>query len=262
MFEAFYPRFERGRVLKIEMLESLRDFPRDILTLTYQKNAKGILTGCELSVEEAQLIIHPGVLYKTGVFYILKNPYRVDYHNNGRLTALKVKCITNQQEKDFIRHHSEIYLDDQMECSEDEIELCRFKLKEGSRLRNEYVDFRDLNTEYDTINRIYAPYVAGEETTLWPQIVKTFAKEALKARPQDPIDVQFALMSLQASQPIKKEVLLHYLEWKEQGIQPLSSLALTNHKIYEALVQILHEIESKGSSHRRKNGFAKGILID
>jgi hypothetical protein len=49
---------------------------------------------------------------------------------------------------------------------EDELELGRFKLREGAVLRSDYTDFFDLITEYNTINVINVEYAGIKESTM------------------------------------------------------------------------------------------------
>ena len=48
MFKNIYPLFERKRLLKKEMLENLRDYPRNIFQILYQSYSDGILSGCNI----------------------------------------------------------------------------------------------------------------------------------------------------------------------------------------------------------------------
>ena len=52
MFKNIYPLFERKRLLKKEMLENIRDFPRDIFDIFFRNYSDGILTGCDIEVKE------------------------------------------------------------------------------------------------------------------------------------------------------------------------------------------------------------------
>ena len=49
MFQNIYPVFEPKRLLKKEMLENLRDFPRSLFGLQYQNYSDGILYGCDIT---------------------------------------------------------------------------------------------------------------------------------------------------------------------------------------------------------------------
>ena len=52
MFKNVYPLFERKRLLKKEMLENIRDFPRDIVDIFFFFFSDGILAGCDIKVKE------------------------------------------------------------------------------------------------------------------------------------------------------------------------------------------------------------------
>ena len=52
MFRNVYPIFEAKKVLKKEMLENLRDYPRTLFDIQYQEYSDGILYGCRLETED------------------------------------------------------------------------------------------------------------------------------------------------------------------------------------------------------------------
>ena len=62
MFQNIYPVFEPKRLLKKEMLENLRDFPRSLFGLQYQNYSDGILYGCDITGTETGMILLPGIL--------------------------------------------------------------------------------------------------------------------------------------------------------------------------------------------------------
>lgn len=258
MFSATYPLFEKGRLLKIEMLECLRDFPRELLQVYLKDYVEGVLSGCEITVNEHCLIIQPGIIFLQGILYVLKAAYEVPYLSNDRLTLLKVNCLDKDKEKDFIRYVSQIYLDYNTSCKETEIELCRFKLKKGARLRMNYQDFYDFNTEYDTVNRIYVPYSGKGKVTLVPEIVMEFAKEALKYHPLEAIDLQFCFLTLQNNGFLERNVLEAYLNAKDEPINNEASQIT----LYEGLSNILRRIQRGEQKKNYRKGFGKGILVD
>ncbi|OOM73567.1 hypothetical protein CLPUN_44630 [Clostridium puniceum] len=49
MFENRYPLFNSGRLLKIEMLEELRNFPREFLDVQLKGYSDGIIYGCDIN---------------------------------------------------------------------------------------------------------------------------------------------------------------------------------------------------------------------
>lgn len=258
MFSANYPLFERGRLLKTEMLEALRDFPRDLLAVYLKDYDDGILMGCEITTKDQFLVIEPGIIIMKGIIYILNSPYEIPYLANNRLTLLKVNCLDKDKEKDFIRYASQIYLDYQITCKDTEIELCRFKLKEGARLRGTYKDFYDYNTEYDTVNRIHVPYAKVLSTTFAPEIIKCFAKQALMYGTLESYDFQFCMLALQYQGSLEKSVITTYLVFKGEDLEEDSS----QEAIYLALTRILQMIESGGKRKSYSQGFGEGIWVD
>ena len=76
MFKNIYPLFESKCLLKKEMLENLRDYPRSIIQILCQDYSDGIITGCELSVVNHEIIISPGILCFKGVLYILEKLWK------------------------------------------------------------------------------------------------------------------------------------------------------------------------------------------
>lgn len=236
MFQNTYPVFEAKRILKKEMLDNLRDFPRNLFGLQYQGYSDGILTGCDIKGTETGVTILPGILCYKGVPYFLEKPYPVPCSAEGKLVYVKVhfwdKAVGAGGEEFF----SQVMVDEQEPDTELELELARFKLQQGARLRSEYVDFYDYETEFDTVNRIYAPYAAPGHSGIWPQIFKSFAKELLKYSVTNPWDNAFCLSCLQLTEAMPYEAARAYFNAR-QG----RDKEYTNMQMYRALKSILQE---------------------
>ena len=255
MFQNIYPVFEAKRLLKKEMLESLRDFPRSLFDLQYQNYSDGILTGCDIKGSETGLTILPGIVLYKGVPYFLDKPYPVSYRAEGKLVYVKIhfwdKAIGTGGEEFF----SQIMVDEQKPDTEEELELARFKLQSGARLRSEYVDFYDYATEFDTVNRINVPYAAPGHAGIWPQICKSFAKELLKYPVTNLWDSAFCLNCMQLTETMTYEALRTYLNmrlgWNKE---------YTNEQAYAALKRI---IQDTGGREEESERFPKkeGTLI-
>lgn len=236
MFQNTYPVFEAKRLLRKEMLENLRDFPRNLFDLQYQTYSDGILTGCDIKGNETGLTILPGVVLYKGVPYFLNKPYPVSYIAGGKLVYVKVhfwdKAIGAGGEEYFSR----VVVDEQEPDAEQELELARFKLQPGARLRSEYVDFYDYETEFDTVNRIHAPYAAPGHAGIWPQICQSFARELIKYPVTDIWDSAFCLSCLQLTEAMSYEALCMYLNMRLGR-----NREYTNEQAYAALKSILRE---------------------
>lgn len=259
MFENRYPLFKNGRLLKIEMLEELRDFPREFLDAQFKGYSDGIISGCNLSVSDNYIKMSKGIIKYQGVIYLLGKDSKIEYTCNNKLMILKVKFLPEMLESDFKINAAEISLIDNLEIAENEIEICRFKLRVGAKLRIDHTDFTDLSTEYDTVNTIYSPYSAYEESSLNPEILQRFGRELLSCSVNEAWDISFAMMCVQSKEAIQKEIIMSYLIYKLN----IENRNYSNTDLYYYLLEILRSAKDSVESHgRRSSGKFKKILID
>lgn len=246
MFQNTYPVFEAKRLLKKEMLENLRDFPRSLFGLQYQNYSDGILAGCDIKGTQTGLTILPGILCYKGIPYFLDKPYPVPCRAEGNLVYVKVhfwdKAIGVGGEE-FL---SQIMVDEQEPDAEQELELARFKLQPGARLRSEYVDFYDYETEFDTVNRIHVPYAAPDHPGIWPRIFKSFAAELLRHSVTNSWDQAFCLNCLQLREAMPYETARAYFNARLG-----QDKEYTNMQAYRALKSILREAGGGGEEPGR-----------
>ena len=251
MFQNTYPVFEVKRLLKKEMLENLRDFPRSLFDLQYRNYSDGILTGCDMKESETGLTILPGILCHKGVPYFLDKPYPVSCSAEGKLVYMKVRFWDKAVGAGGEEFLSQVTVDEQEPDAEQELELARFKLQPGARLRTEYVDFYDYETEFDTVNRIRVPYAAPGHPGIWPQIFQSFAKELLKHPVTNPWDSAFCLSCLQLTEAMPYDAVRAYLNARLG-----QDREYTNMQAYSALKSILRETggreEEKGWSGKKE----------
>lgn len=240
MFRNIYPVFEVKRLLKKEMLENLRDFPRELFDIQYRGYSDGILLGCELEAVESGLRVMPGIIYYKGIPYFLEKPFMVSCRAEGKLVYLKVrflgKTIGSKQEEYF----TQIYVDERVPDPNCELELGRYKLQIGARLRTEYVDFYDYVTEFDTVDRVHVIYAAPGQHSIWPQLLKCFAKELMHFPIQNPWDSAFCLSSLQLEAAMPYETVKAYL-----NVRLRQDREYTNEQIYSALKSILRKVRGR-----------------
>ena len=72
LFENNYPLFNSGRLLKIDMLEELRDFPREFFDIRLKEYSNGIISGCDIDVTDDFIDIKKGIIKYQDVLYLLK----------------------------------------------------------------------------------------------------------------------------------------------------------------------------------------------
>lgn len=117
---------------------------------------------------------------------MLTEPMELVYQATGRVNVLKLRFAADETGSDMTTSHSELVLDEETTCASGELELARFKLKEGARLRRDYQTFADLATEFNTLHVIHTPYAAEEASTLSPVVMKDYAERLLRTGTSDP----------------------------------------------------------------------------
>lgn len=256
MFRNIYPVFEAKRLLKKEMLDNLRDYPRKLLEIRYQDYCDGILSGCELEPADKGLRILPGILCHKGMPYIQEEPCVVPCCADGREVYLKVRFLDKTICAGQEEYLSQTYVDGRAPEPNYELELGRFKLQPGARLRTEYTGFSDYATEFDTVNRIYVPYAAPGRQGIWPGLLKCFAGEMMRLNIQDPWDCAFCMECLQLGEAMAYDAVKAYL-----NIRLGQEAEYTNEEIYGALKKILRETGGKKEGTRRTENREKKVLV-
>lgn len=259
MFENNYPLFNSGRLLKIDMLKELRDFPREFFDARLKEYSNGIISGCDIDVTDNYVVIQKGIIKYQDILYLLKEDKKIAYECNNKMIILKVKFLPQLSDHDFINYSTEIYLDENLELKENELELCRFKLRIGAKLRVNHVDFNDLCTEYDTVNTINVPYAAYGESSLNPDILRQFGRELLRCNVSEAWDISFGMICVQSKDPIEKEIITNYLVYKLD----IEIKDYSNEKLYYYLLDVLNRVkDGQDVSGRKRNGRFKKIIID
>lgn len=231
------PLFQDAHLLRRSMLEALSDYAFLTNQYLYKGYSDGILSGCDLTTTEDTIVLNEGVVLYGGQLFLIKEPMSVEYHPTNIITVLKMRFSDEMRDANFIYREVEMILNKQTEVQKGEIELCRFKLQEGARLRYQYQDFEDRNTEFDTLNVIHAPFAAPGKSTLSSDITKSFAKQMLLMDSISALDEMFCIQILSQERAINKEALKAYLERRNKAeLEDCSNLG-----IYRELSRILKE---------------------
>jgi hypothetical protein len=258
MFTHRYPSFQKGRILKVGMLENLRDYPRSALELLYAAYSDGVLAGAEVCAKDGRLIISSGIVKREGRLYLMTSPYSLAYDATGRETLLKLRFEPVVTDSDFVIGETEAVLEEGTTLRGNELELARFKLKEGARLRSGYQSFSDMATEYNTLNIVHGCYAGLGQPTLAPELLRYFSSELLKTGTSNPYDIAFAMQSLNAER-VSREVILLYVCNRTGG----GYKEYTNGQLHRLLAKILDEAGGSGGMGRpelRRGGPQKMIV--
>lgn len=257
MNEQNYPQFERLHVLRKEALCSIRDRAFDIFPLLMESYDDGIISGCRPITTPETITLSEGTVFHNKFFYLIKEPMSVEYEPTEEYMMMKLVFSPELETENFIQRDVNLVLSHDMNLADDEIEICRFKLKKGAVLRTEYTDFFDRATEFDTVNTINVPYAAIGGHTLSPDILQAFATEAREFELSDE-DFHFCFLAL-SEQRLSSAQISFYIEHRLKIDLP----TITNQILYDNLSKILREIKSgrqreiTGARRRRKE-----IMLD
>lgn len=252
------PLFQDAHLLRRSMLEALSDHVFLFPEYQYRGYSDGILAGCELDTTRDTIILNEGILLYEKKLYLVKEPMKIKYHPTNILTILKLRFSDEMRDANFIYREMELVFSGQEKMLKGELELCRFTLQEGARLRCEYQDFEDRDTIYDTLNRVYVPYASAGQSTLSSDITKDFAREMLEIPSITDFDASFCIQILGQNQPVSREALEAYL-WRK-GVKELSEHS--NHGIYRELVKILKKASGNEQPKEKKQRKEWRVIIE
>jgi len=258
MIGQVYPLFRAGHLLRTEMLEAFTEYSFRFGELLYAGYANGIISGCELTTTNDAIIVHPGMVLFYGKIFYIREPAVVNYAPTDELRVLKLCYLGEERSDSMVRYEMELSLTADASDRDGQIELCRFTLQQGARLRYAYQDFADRSTEYDTLNRIHSAFAAPGHSTLYPAITKAFAREMLANSIENQTDASFCIELLSHDRPVSAEAIAAYIRIRNGG-EPVEE---KNACLYNGLLAILREAKGEAGPQNTPVLKRRHILID
>jgi hypothetical protein len=247
MRNGIFPVFTKGRVLKKESVEYLRDFPYDLASLAFEGYSDGIIFGFSVTFKNGCILVSKGALkYQEDIIIVPGSDIAIPEYG----VFLYVKLIVGglSETEDYKIRHMGISIDSRKPSGENEMELGRFCLNAGAVLRCKYDSFSDLRTLENTLDITRVSFAGVDAPTLHPVVLKEFAR-ALMLGSSDTTDTAFALMCINAS-VVQKECIQWYLAKKNNCAYEEYSLS----ELYDKLAETLPKtsVKSKAERPRRK----------
>ena len=143
------PEFHSGHILKQEMMVELSAYLYHLGPLLYQNCTDGIVSGCTLTTTEDSIVVNPGVIRYEGELYLIREPQLIHYTPTNTTRVLNIVFHDQVQTDSFVTREMELAFTEGASSETRYLELCRFKLQPGARLRYTYTSFADRETEYD-----------------------------------------------------------------------------------------------------------------
>ncbi len=252
-----YPKFTKGRILKLDMLENLRDYSRDTLDILTSNLSDGIIEGIEPIVNEDTITFTKGIVKHKGNIYIINEKVSISYGATEVEALIKLVFINNEEEPDYKVQNVKIILDKNTNVLENEIELGRFKLKDGAYLRTDYKDLDDYTTEFNTINIINVKYANIDTYTLSPSFMRKYGNEILVTKTKEIWDVNFGIACINSSK-MSRKVILNYINVRLNEDNTL----LSNYELHHKLTIILNKVREENYFVNNKKRERRTILVD
>ena len=144
----------------------IRDYTYAGWQLYYAEYTDGLLKGCDIRAEDGQLVIGKGMLKFHDFIYLMMEEEEVAYQPKNRWQVLKAEFLEDDTNLDYKAYRVRFFLDEELELGENQMEMCRFYLREGSTLRDSYKNFADMSTEvrYGKSDLCYGGRNWGENT--------------------------------------------------------------------------------------------------
>ena len=252
------PVFAGRRILKKESLWDIRDYTYAGWQLYYAEYTDGLLKGCDIRAEDGRLVIGKGMLKFHDFIYLMMEEEGVDYQPKNRWQVLKAEFSEDETNLDYKAYRVRFFLDEEMELGENQIEMCRFYLREGSVLRDSYKNFADMSTEYDTVNLICATVAGVREKTLHPLVVKQFGEELWNMEEKDQFDFGFCSLVWNTQGRVERKVIAAYLSNKMKKAVVANIMSYDNQMVYEKLENI---VDNMGKFKKEKVN-TRVIIVD
>ncbi len=252
-----YPNFTKGRILKIEMLENLRDYSRDTLEILSSDLSDGIIKGLNANVSKNIITFSKGIVKYKSEIYLLNEPITIDYEATDVEVLIKLVFLEQSLESDYKIQYISVVLDRDTNIKDNEIELGRFKLKEGAYLRTDYKDLDDYTTEFNTINVINVKYASVDSYTLTPKFIKSYGMEILKTKSNDIWDITFSTSAINRG-GLSRNFIIGYINARLNE----SNDELTNDELHKKLIVVLNKVREENKFEINNKKIRKKILVD
>lgn len=253
------PVFLSGKILTKEMMQSLTEFAIADSELLYQNYSDGVLCGCELTTTLEDITIHPGIVIRGGKAYYILQEIVVPYEKTNESMILKVRFEDVVTTDNYVEEGIDIVLEPEAMLKADEIELCRFKLQIGAKLRTQYKNFADMDTEYDTVHYTYAKWAARQMSSLSPVILQMFYNEAVLQENLDEKYMAFLLKiaGLKQETMNRQELILFVCHILQKPYKEMD-----NEAIYADLKAIMSMIKGGSGPARRRPMMERRMIVD
>lgn len=253
------PVFQEGTVLTQEMLEALKQYAYNTGVFPYLGYANGILKGCGITAYGDRLIVREGMLLYEGEIFYFPHASGIEYEPTDSVKLLAARVGDRERSRSLETRTVELRLTSEADKTASEIELCRYRLQPGARLRCEYRNFSDMDTEYDTVNVCHAGWSAYGGPSVSYEILYQFANAAQTKRGLSAEDRMFLGQIFAApGETLPKACICNYLSGRLQKDCREDSI----HDLYLHLVDVLRQMDDTRGAAGQKAQSGRRMIVD
>lgn len=258
MFVKKVPVFQAGKVLTIEMLDALKNTIEAIGYRKYQGFSDGILNGFQVEVSEDYLTVDKGSIIFGEELYMVTEKTKVPYVGNGMMQLLVLRVGDTEKAGQFEIREAEIRTIREEDAILSDIEIARFRLQKGAKLRTNFLSLRDMSTAYDTVNLCNARWAAYGENSMAYPLLEMAAKEIEKKENADFYDELFLQAVYTAhGETVPLPLIDRYIKGK-LGKSNIASLEAR----YRCLLEAVGRVESReGDARPRERRMGNNRII-
>lgn len=188
MYVKKMPVFQAGKVLTIEMLDALKSAIEATENQKYSGYSDGVLHGFQVEIADDYLIVDKGAFIYQEELFAVSEKTKILYAGNGETQLLVLRIGDKEKTSNFEIREAEFKLIPDGDEILSDLEIARFRLQKGARLRNQFQGLRDMNTSYDTLNLCHARWSAFGGNTMAYPILEMAAREIEKKNNTDIYD--------------------------------------------------------------------------
>lgn len=254
-----FPIFEEGRLLKKDALDLIRDYAPDFFSLLFKNYGNGVIAGFSIRKEEGKVAVGPGILKHGDSFLCMRNEVGLPYDLYGQEAQVAIRKAENSRTADFRTEKYRITLGPVSPPGEELYELGRFRLERGAKLRcaGDYKDFRDLETEFNTLNLIHVKYACDNGSGLSPLILRLYGEGIIASPKAEPLDLSFATACLSGG-GVSCGLVRSYLGARDKNGAPGEE----NQEWYKGLKRLYTRLVAGGAVSHGRTGTAGKTWID
>ena len=221
-----YPKFDRGKILRGDMLNALRDNPVSAVQLFYQRHGDGIINGFDVATDGNNISVTPGILKSDGEILFSTEILNIELTNGKNFVYLNRLRAENE-----VGLSIKFELEARDRIVDGAFEL--FRCGKNGVLKN-YSSFDDLlNAQHNRIDRRHAAFAINGGTSLDPNIFALYA-QAVFERESTVEDKIFAYMCLNES--LTRRAIDQYF----------GASGLSNVELIDAMKRKLEDMHSSG----------------